>query len=152
MRIMVCGSIGYGGVGEIRQLYLFLRDKGFDTIDHIMSKGMDYSEIEDFRNNKDLSYQIISHDMEFIYKTDVLVVLANKPSYGTGIEMYMAKNSGKRVILFAKTPVPTPWPVNFSDEIVTSEQELIKSLSELQQLSKKSNHSHHGQSSGIDNN
>jgi hypothetical protein len=117
-----------------------------------MSKGMDYSKIGDFRNNKDLSYQIVSHDMEFIDKTDVLVVLANKLSYGTGIEMYMAKNFGKRVILFAKTPVPTPWPVNFSDEIVTSEQELIKSLSEIEQLSRKSNRSHQGRSSGVDNN
>jgi hypothetical protein len=149
---MVCGSIGYGGVHEIRQLYLFLRNKGFDTVDHIMNKGMDYSEIEDFRNNKDLSYQIVSRDLEFIDKTDVLVVLANKPSYGTGIEMYKAKNSGKRVILFAKSPVPTPWPVNFSDDIVASEQELIESLYDLEQLSKKSNHSHHDQSTGKDNN
>ena len=82
--------------------------------------------------------------MESIDKTDVLVVLANKPSYGAGIEMYKAKNSGKRVILFAKTPVPTPWPVNFSDDIATSDQELIKTLRDLEQLSKKSNHSHYG--------
>lgn len=131
MKIMVCGSIGYGGIDEIRQLYLFLVKEGFDIVDHIVSKGMDYSNTKDFRNMKDLSDQIVASDLEFINKSDVLVVLANKPSYGTGIEMYVAKNTGKRIILFAKDPVPTPWPVHFSDEVVTSEQELIKSLCEL---------------------
>ncbi len=133
MKIMVCGSIGYGGIDEIRQLYLFLVKEGFDIVDHIVSKGMDYSNTKDFRNMKDLSDQIVASDLEFINKSDVLVVLANKPSYGTGIEMYVAKNSGKRIILFAKDPVPTPWPVHFSDEVVTSEQKLIKSLCELKQ-------------------
>lgn len=130
MKIMVCGSIGYGGIDEIRQLYLFLVKEGFDIVDHIVSKGMDYSNIKDFRNMKDLSDQIVAYDLEFINKSDVLVVLVNKPSYGTGIEMYVAKNSGKRIILFAKEPVPTPWPVHFSDVVVTSERELIKSLYE----------------------
>jgi nucleoside 2-deoxyribosyltransferase len=132
MQIMVCGSIGYGGIYEIRQLYSFLHKEGFDILDHIVSKGMDYSNIKDFRDKKDLSHQIVNHDLEFIRKSDVLIVLSNKPSYGTGIEMFVAKNSGKRVILFAKEEVPTPWPVNFSDDIVTSKQELIKSLRQLE--------------------
>jgi hypothetical protein len=133
MKIMVCGSIGYDGINEIRQLYLFLGKEGFGIIDHLASKGMDYSDIKDFRDKKDLSNQIVKHDLEFIKKSDVLVVLANRPSYGTGIEMFIAKNSGKRVMLLAKEPVPTPWPVNFSDRIVTSEHELVKSLHELEQ-------------------
>jgi nucleoside 2-deoxyribosyltransferase len=132
MQIMVCGSIGYGGIYEIRQLYSFLRKEGFDIVDHLVSKGMDYSDIKDFRDKKDLSHQIVNHDLEFVKKSDVLVVLSNKPSYGTGIEMFVAKSSGKRVILFAKEAVPTPWPVNFSDDIVTSEQALIKSLRQLE--------------------
>jgi hypothetical protein len=134
MKIMVCASIGYGGIDYIREMHLFLRKEGFDIIDHIMNKGMDYSDINDFRDNKDLSHRIVTNDLEFIHKTDVLVVLANKPSYGAGIEMFIAKNSGKQVILFAKAPVPTPWPITFSDDIVKSEQELIKSLRELEQI------------------
>lgn len=137
MKIMVCGSIGYGGIHDIRQLYSFLRKEGFDTVDQIMSKGKDYSQINDFRNKKALSHQIVTNDLEFINKTDVLVVLADKPSYGTGIEMFIAKNSGKPVILFAKSPLPTPWPINFSDYIVKSEEELIKSLHDLEQRSGK---------------
>jgi hypothetical protein len=98
----------------------------------MVSKGMDYSNIKDFRGKKDLSHQIVNHDLESIRQSDVLIVLSNKPSYWTGIEMFVAKNSGKRVILFAKEEVPTPRPVNFSDDIVTSKQELIKSLRQLE--------------------
>ena len=138
MKIMVCSSIGYGGIDEIREMYLFLRKEGFDILDHIVSKGMDYSHIKDFRNRKALSHQIVTHDLEFINKADVLVVLADKPSYGTGIETYIAKNFGKQAILFAKAPVPTPWPINFSDYIVKSEHELIKSCMNWNSLANKS--------------
>ncbi len=128
---MVCGSIGYGGVHEIRRLYSSLHKQGFDTVDHLNNKEMDYSDIKDFRYRKDLSRYIINHDLEYIKKADVLVVLAGKPSYGAGIEMYIARSAGKRVILFAPEPIPTPWPVNFCDDIITCEQELIKSLQQL---------------------
>jgi hypothetical protein len=40
---MVCGSIGYGGVNEIRRMYSLLLEKGFDIVDHLVHKGMDYA-------------------------------------------------------------------------------------------------------------
>jgi nucleoside 2-deoxyribosyltransferase len=131
---MVCGSIGYGGVDEIRGMYSLLHQKGFDIVDHLVHKGMDYSDIQDFRDNKELSQQIISHDLQFLEKADVILVLANRPSYGTAIEMYIAKNSNKKVILLANDPVPTPWPVNFSDYVVRNEDELIILLEELRKV------------------
>ena len=67
-------------------------------------------------------------------KADVIVVVADRPSYGTGIEMYIAKNSNKKVILLANDPVPTPWPVNFSDYVVGNEDELIMLLEELRKV------------------
>jgi Nucleoside 2-deoxyribosyltransferase len=128
---MVCGSIGYGGVDKIRRMYAVLNQKGFDIVDHLVHKGMDYSDIKDFRDKKKLSQQIVSHDLQFMEKADIIVVVANKPSYGAGIEMYIAKNSNKRVILLANDPVPTPWPVNFSDYVVENEDELTTLLEEL---------------------
>jgi hypothetical protein len=128
---MVCGSIGYGGVDKIRRMYTILRRKGFDIVDHLVHKGMDYSDIGDFRDKKELSQQIVSHDLQFMEKADVIVVVADRPSYGTGIEMHIAKNSNKKVILLANDPVPTPWPVNFSDYVVRYEDELIMLLEEL---------------------
>jgi nucleoside 2-deoxyribosyltransferase len=128
---MVCGSIGYGGVDKIRRMYLLLLEKGFDIVDPLVHKGMDYSDIQDFRDKKELSQQIVSHDLQFVEKADVIIVIANRPSYGTAIEMYIAKNSYKKVILLANDPVPTPWPVNFSDYIVRDEDDLIILLEEL---------------------
>ena len=138
MKIMVCGSIGYGGIDEVRGTYLFLRNKGFDIVDHVVSRCMDYSHIKDFRNRKALSHRIVTYDLEVINKSDVLVVSSSRPSYGTGIEAYIAKNLGKQVILFAKSSVPTPWPIEFSDYIVKNEDELIKVLHKMKKLLTKS--------------
>jgi hypothetical protein len=93
---------------------------------------MDYSDITDFRNKENLSRQIVNHDLRYIKKTDVIVVIGNGPSYGAAIEMFVAKKSGKKVILFAKDPIPTPWPINFSDYRVKNEDELIELLHKLQ--------------------
>jgi hypothetical protein len=38
---MVCGSIGYGGIDQSRDFYLFLGQQGFDVVDHFMDKGID---------------------------------------------------------------------------------------------------------------
>jgi nucleoside 2-deoxyribosyltransferase len=131
LRIMVCGSIGYGGVDKIRRMYSVLRRKGFDTIDHLAHEKMDYSDIADFRDKKELSQQIVSHDLQNIQEADIIIVMANRPSYGTGIEMYIAKASDKKVILLADDPLPTPWPVNFSDYIVSNEDSLLMLLDQL---------------------
>jgi nucleoside 2-deoxyribosyltransferase len=128
---MVCGSIGYGGIDKIRKMYSLLRRKGFDIVDHLVHKGMDYSDIGDFRDKKELSQQIVNYDLQVVEKADVIVVIANRPSYGTAIEMYIARHSNKKVILLANDPVPTPWPVNFSDYVVRNEGDLIILLEKL---------------------
>jgi hypothetical protein len=46
--------------------------------------------------------------------------------------MSVAKSLGKKIILFAKEPVPTPWPVHFSDYIATSEDQLVIILCNLE--------------------
>jgi nucleoside 2-deoxyribosyltransferase len=133
---MVCGSIGYSrrGAHDIEDMYTFLQSKGFSIVDHMVRKeeGMDYSDIMDFRDKPDLSRKIVEYDLEYVKKADVIVAIANEPSYGTAIEVFFAKKSGKKVILLAKDPVPTPWPINFSDYIVKDEDQLIELLRQLQ--------------------
>jgi nucleoside 2-deoxyribosyltransferase len=131
---MVCGSIGYSGkADDIRNMYLFLKSKGFSITSHLtQDETMNYSDITDFRNKESLSRQIVNHDLRYIKKTDVIVVIGNGPSYGAAIEMFVAKKSGKKVILFAKDPIPTPWPINYSDYRVKNEDELIELLNKLQ--------------------
>ena len=83
-------------------MYTLLRSKGFSLINHIIHEGMDYSDIKDFRDKRDLSHQIVNHDLQYIEKSDVILVIANGPSYGTAIEMYAAKNSGKKSYYWQK--------------------------------------------------
>ena len=132
LKIMICGSIGYGGIEKIKKLYAILKEKGFDTIDHILGKDMDYSHINDFRDKPELSKDIVEHDLKHVSMADVLVVLADSPSYGTGMEMVIAKNNCKQIILLAGDALPTPWPVYFSDFVVREEQELFQLLSKME--------------------
>ena len=131
MKVMVCGSIGYGGIEEIRKFYDDIHNAGFDILDHVEGKDMDYSDIKDFRNKRTLSKEIVDHDLNYVTKADVLVVIMNKPSYGTAIEMAKAKEAGKTIILYSPEPIPTPWPIHFSDHVVSNYPEMIEILTDL---------------------
>lgn len=137
MKILVCGSIGYGGISEIREIQSLLRKEGFTVIDHLYEKGMDYSEIKDFRDKKALAEKIVKHDLNFVRKSDVVVALLNKPSYGTAVEIFVAKQLGKRVVFLSERQVPTPWPIAISDRIVNSKEELVSILKELVEANSK---------------
>ena len=128
---MVCGSIGYGGINKIRKLYSFLRNEGFEVLDHIENKGMDYSDVKDFRDKKELSREIVEHDLTHVKEADILVVLADTPSQGTAIEAFVGKKEGKKIILLVKDPMPSPWLVNFSDYIVSNQKELVELLHKI---------------------
>ena len=128
---MVCGSIGFGGIETIREFYDWLKNQGYDVINHIESENMDYSHIKDFRNELELSKKIVEHDLEFIKQADILVVLGDSPSFGTAIESFVAKNEGKKIILFSPNPLPTPWPLFFSDFHVKSKEELLDTLKNI---------------------
>ncbi len=129
---MVCGSIGYGGVEKIKILYTALKEKGFDSINHLLDNDMDYSHINDFRGKPELSKNIVEHDLKHVGMADVLVVIADSPSYGTGMEMAIAKMNCKQIVLLASDPLPTPWPVYFSDFVVKDEQELFQLLNKME--------------------
>ncbi|MEM3517494.1 MAG: nucleoside 2-deoxyribosyltransferase [Nitrososphaerales archaeon] len=126
---MVCGAIANNGVSKIRRIQSFLREKGFYVIDQISNK--DYSEIKDFRDKKDFAEEIVKHDLNFIKESDILITIADKPSFGAAIEIYFAKNIGKKVVIMSKNEVSSPWPIAFSDKIVRDEEELLMALKEF---------------------
>ena len=128
---MVCGSMRGVGITKILKMREFLEKRGFETIKQF-SKGKDYSHIRDFREKSVLVKNIIKHDLACIKKADVLIILP-EPSFGTSIEMFVAKNAKKKVILFSNKPVPSPWPIGFSDMVVTSKNELVKKLHEIRE-------------------
>jgi len=49
MKVFVCGSIGYGGIEDIKRVQNTLRKRGFDVLDQL---SYDYSHIEDFRDKR----------------------------------------------------------------------------------------------------
>jgi len=128
-KIIVCGSIANKGVSKIRRIQSLLKEKGFHVIDQISDE--DYSKIKDFRGNKSLAEEITKHDLDFIKKSDVLVALIDRPSYGVSVEIYFAKIMGKKVITMSKRSVPSPWPIALSDRIINDEEQLVSALREL---------------------
>ena len=103
-----------------------------------MSKGADYSDIKDFRDKKELSHQIVNHDLEYVKKADVLVVLANRPSYVPGHRDVYCQKFRKESCTVRKGSRGSTWPVNFVDDITTSEEELFKLLHRLEQVNNTS--------------
>ncbi|HET7337777.1 MAG TPA: hypothetical protein VFJ23_07800 [Candidatus Nitrosotalea sp.] len=117
------------GITKILKMQKFLEEKSFETIEQF-SNGRDYSNTRDFREKPILAKNIIKHDLACIKKTDVLVVLP-EPSFGTSIEMFVAKNAKKKIILFSSKPVPSPWPIGFSDMVATNKNDLVRKLHEM---------------------
>lgn len=130
MKIMICGPIRHGGVNKIKRLSQFLEENGFEIIKQFEKDSMDYSHLRDFRKKPALSQSIVEHDLQAVSGSDVLVVLS-KPSFGAAMEMYVGKNLGKKIILFAEKSMPSPWPVKFSDYIVADKKSLVRILQKI---------------------
>ncbi|MBD3213361.1 MAG: hypothetical protein GF311_12200, partial [Candidatus Lokiarchaeota archaeon] len=106
-KILICGSIGYGGINELKDFIKFLRSENLNIIDYISEEDMDYTHIKDFRDKQSLSEKIINHDLQYIDDADIIVILTNKPSFGTAMEQMYAFNKKKKIILYSEDPVPT---------------------------------------------
>ncbi len=129
MKVIVCGAIADKGISKIRKIQSLLKEKGFHVIDQISDK--DYSKIKDFRDKKNLAEEIVKHDLDFIKESDIVVALIDRPSFGVAMEIYFAKNIGKKVIIMSERRVPSPWPIAFSDRITRDEEQLMLVLREL---------------------
>ena len=130
MRIMVCGPIGSKGIHKIKKMSAFLTKNGFEISSQLDQGRMDYSKICDFRTRKNLSRSIVKHDLKMVKDSDVLVVLST-PSFGAAMEMFFAKELGKKTVLFSENPMPSPWPVNFADFITKDKKSLLATLNTI---------------------
>jgi nucleoside 2-deoxyribosyltransferase len=64
---------------------------------------MTYSDIKDFRHRSEQAAKILCHDLEYVNKADVLIVLADKPSDGTAMEWLLEVGLEKRGFCLPKT-------------------------------------------------
>ena len=128
MKVFVCGSIGYGYKEEIKKLQDLLRKEGFEVLDQF---EFDYSDIEDFRDKRELSSEIVKRDLELCDRADVLILIAKHPSFGAMAEAVIASMKGKPVVVFCPEKLRSPWPLYFATAIAEDERELISLLREL---------------------
>ncbi len=125
MRVIVCGSIGYGGVEDIRRVQDFLREKGFDVIDQLK---FDYTDIGDFRDRKDLWGAVVRTDLELCSEADVIVFVVKRPSFGAMAEVVISSLKGKPIVAYCPEEVRSPWPLYFSDVTVKRIEELPEAI------------------------
>jgi len=128
MKVIVCGSVGYGGAEEIRRLQSLLRERGYEVLDQLK---LDYSGVEDFRDKRELWGEIVRSDLEFCDEADVIVLIAHRPSFGAMAEVVISAMKGKPVVAFCPKAVRSPWPLYFSTAIAKDEDELLRALETL---------------------
>ncbi len=54
---------------------------------------MDHYCIDDFRDIAILSQEDIKHNLNNVNQNEIIIIVANSPSYGTAIGMLIAKNT-----------------------------------------------------------
>jgi len=127
---MVCGPVGDTGPRKIEKMEIFLKRNGFPITGQYGEGRKNYSEMGDFRARKKLSRRIVKDDLKFVRKADVLVVLP-EPSFGAAMEMFVGRKLDKTIILYSEKPMPSPWPIYFSNFVVTSRKSLLDILHKI---------------------
>jgi len=130
MKVYVAGSFATSkGVKRVLRLQNTLRKAGFEVLNQL--EAFDYTGIEDFRTEIELGKRIIKNDLGLLKQADVVVALADEPSFGLGAEVFYAKQVlGKKVIAIVSRSAKSPWIVCHADVIlrVYSVKDLIKAL------------------------
>jgi hypothetical protein len=72
--------------------------------------------------------EIIDGDIDDILKSDILLVNAIRPSWGTGMELFFASERGKLIVTVCPDDKPSPWLVGFSTRMFKTFQEAFDYL------------------------
>ena len=111
MTVYLCGGINGLGDSDCKDW----RDEAFRTLSAAGVATLDPMR-RDYRGKEaDSVSEIIAGDLEDIEASDVMLVNAARPSWGTAMEtLYAFRTLGKRVVLFNTPPNPSPWLVGHS--------------------------------------
>ena len=87
--------------------------------------------VRDYRGKEDQSVDAIVHgDVADMRDSDVIVVNASRPSWGTAMEVVYARQLGKRILVWCPGSV-SPWLRFHATEVVSSIYELESRLGHL---------------------
>lgn len=129
LRVIVCGSVGYGGKEEILHLQDYLRVAGYAVVDQF--ENADYSSISDFRDVPELCRKIVLRDLEKCRGADVVVLIATRPSFGATVEALLSALRGKPVVAYCPGEVRSPWPLYVASHTAKTVNELLVILESL---------------------
>lgn len=101
-------------MGKLGEYYTFHNPMDFDC------RGKE-AELED---------QLIAFDTTGIASSDYVLVMANKPSWGTAIGIQMAWSMHKKIFTVCEDEKPSPWLKNRSTRMFKSLHDAIQYLTE----------------------
>jgi nucleoside 2-deoxyribosyltransferase len=104
---------------------------GYDVIDPWEREKIIYEGSEPEWWEKVPAADFIKRDLEDIEKCDVLVAYIPKLSAGTCMELFYAKQKGKKTICICKIKNPSPWILTHSDIIIKKIEELKTCLCKI---------------------
>ena len=129
-----------------RSLRIYLAGPVFNTIDEdqkwrqyfkkeILAKGfevIDPLELRDYRGlEEEKMVEIVEKDLKDLKKSDILLIYAPKPSWGTAMEIVYAYMQSKQIITVVPEKEISPWLKYHSDLIVFSFEELLEVLEKI---------------------
>jgi hypothetical protein len=72
--------------------------------------------------------EIINGDIEDILASDILLVNASRPSWGTGMELFFAAQRSRLIVTVCPDDKPSPWLVGHSTYVVKTFESAFKVL------------------------
>lgn len=100
--------------------------KGFEVIDPL--------ELRDYRGlEEEKMVEIVEKDLKDLKKSDILLIYAPKPSWGTAMEIVYAYLQSKQIITVAPEKEISPWLKYHTDILVSSFEELLEVLEKIKQ-------------------
>ncbi len=95
-------------------------------------KVIDPLELRDYRGQeKEKAFEIVEKDLKDLKKSDILLIYAPKPSWGTAMEVVYAYLQSKQIITVAPEKEISPWLKYHTDILVSSFEEMLKVLEKI---------------------
>ncbi len=95
-------------------------------------KVIDPLELRDYRGQeKEKAFEIVEKDLKDLKKSDILLIYAPKPSWGTAMEAVYAYLQSKQIITVAPEKEISPWLKYHTDILVSSFEEMLKVLEKI---------------------
>lgn len=127
LRIYLAGPI-FSTTDEDQKWRQYVKEeilaKGFEVIDPLELR--DYRGLEEGKTVK-----IVEKDLKDLKKSDILLIYAPKPSWGTAMEVVYAYLQSKQIITVAPENEISPWLKYHTDILVSSFEEMLKVLEKI---------------------